>query len=528
MKKLSGNLMAGSFGLALLLLSGVGTASYLNIKQLNQNRELVDHTYEVVFTLDRIVDGVKDAERGRRGYIIARKANYLKTYESGIEDTQKSLEKLRILTADNPTQQRRQDELEIIIAQRLVILRKSIALWNENQSDLNTQIVLTDQGSILLGEIRAKISVMNAEEQSLLKIRADATDANVTNTTIATGLGYAFSFAILVTIYFFLHKQIRISQEIQARLEQRSQMLDLANEELEMRVEQRTKALKTNEELYRTITNNFPRGAVFLFDRDLRYFLAAGTDLASIGFSREGLEGKTIWESFSAETCDGIEPIYRAALAGLTQTVEFPYEGKIYSLYSCPVINEQGETLAGMLISQDITLEKQAKEILINARNILEIEVKRQTQELIDTNLNLQSEIAERLAAELQLRQLTTNLQRSNQELEQFAYVASHDLQEPLRAVTSYTQLLAKRYQGNLDERADKYIGYIVDGATRMQQLIQDLLTYSRIGRYELKLEETNCNDIVNQVLRNLQVAIAENSGRVICGDLPTVNADSS
>lgn len=183
-----------------------------------------------------------------------------------------------------------------------------------------------------------------------------------------------------------------------------------------------------------------------MFDQDLRYFLAAGTDLASIGFSREGLEGKTIWEALPAETCEGVEPIYRAAIEGKTQTVEFPYEGKIYSLYSCPVINEQGEILAGMLISQDITIEKRAAEILINARDLLEIEVKKQTQELIDTNLNLQLEIDERLAAEGQLQQLTIDLQRSNQELEQFAYVASHDLQEPLSAVTSYTQLLATRW----------------------------------------------------------------------------------
>lgn len=528
MKKLSKTLMAGSFGLALLVLSGVGTASYLNIKQLNENRQWVDHTYEVLSTLDRIIDGVKDSERGRRGYIIARKETYLKTYEAGVANTQESLTKLRILTVDNPPQQRRQDELEIVIAQRLNILKKSIALWDKNQSDLNTQIALTDEGVKLLTEIEAKIALMNTEEQSLLKIRSDLTNASVSNTTIAMGLGYALSFAILVTIYFFLDKQIRISQGIQARLEQRSQMLDLANEELEIRVEQRTKVLKTNEDLYRTLTNNFPRGLVFLFDQDLRYFLAAGTELALIGVSREGLEGKTLWESFSAETCEGVEPLYRAALAGETQNVEFAYQGKIYSLYTCPVLNEQGEILAGMLIAQDITLEKRAEEILINARDILEIEVKRQTQELTDTNLTLQSEIAERLAVERQLRQLTTNLQRSNQELEQFAYVASHDLQEPLRAVTSYTQLLAKRYQGNLDDRADKYIGYIVDGATRMQQLIQDLLTYSRVGRYELKLEATDCNGIVEQVLRNLQVAIAENAGRVICGDLPTINADSS
>jgi PAS domain S-box-containing protein len=136
--------------------------------------------------------------------------------------------------------------------------------------------------------------------------------------------------------------------------------------------------------------------------------------------------------------------------------------------------------------------------------------------------------ITDRKESEQQMLQLTEDLKRSNEELEQFAYVASHDLQEPLRAVTSYTQLLAQRYQGNLDDRADKYINYIVDGAIRMQQLINDLLAYSRLGTRGQEFEMADCNAAVKQSLCNLQIAIAETKAVITCDAMPTVMADES
>ncbi|MEG3974506.1 PAS domain S-box protein [Microcoleus sp. herbarium8] len=134
--------------------------------------------------------------------------------------------------------------------------------------------------------------------------------------------------------------------------------------------------------------------------------------------------------------------------------------------------------------------------------------------------------ITKRKRSEQQMLQLTEDLKRSNEELEQFAYVASHDLQEPLRAVTSYAQLLAHRYQDNLDAKADKYIHYIVDGATRMQQLINDLLVYSRLGTRSKQFELADCNAAVKQSLSNLQIAIAETKAVITCDAMPTVMAD--
>ncbi|MBI2186134.1 MAG: nitrate- and nitrite sensing domain-containing protein [Acidobacteria bacterium] len=135
--------------------------------------------------------------------------------------------------------------------------------------------------------------------------------------------------------------------------------------------------------------------------------------------------------------------------------------------------------------------------------------------------------LLERLASsEAKFARYATELERSNAELEQFAYVASHDLQEPLRMVASYTQLLGRRYQGKLDRDADEFIGFAVEGVTRMRELINDLLAYSRVGRQEPDFEPTDLRVVVERALANLSVAVSENGAAVSCDDLPTVRGD--
>jgi PAS domain S-box-containing protein len=135
-------------------------------------------------------------------------------------------------------------------------------------------------------------------------------------------------------------------------------------------------------------------------------------------------------------------------------------------------------------------------------------------------------DISVRKAAEQHLLQTVEELNRSNEELGQFAYIASHDLQEPLRMVASYTQLLSRRYQGRLDTDADEFIAFAVDGATRMQRLIDDLLAYSRVGTKGQDLLETSSEDALRQALLNLRSAIGESGAVVTHDSLPTVLAD--
>jgi signal transduction histidine kinase len=184
-----------------------------------------------------------------------------------------------------------------------------------------------------------------------------------------------------------------------------------------------------------------------------------------------------------------------------------------------------------MLLQEEITSRLAVEKTLQEKNQILQQEIRTRRaveKALQEQNLVLQQEILNRQRAESALLKSNQELARSNAELEQFAYVASHDLQAPLATIASYAQLLEKRYKDQLDSQGSKFIGNIVHGCTRMQNLIDDLLEYSRVGRSRKPFEMTDCNHAVEQALANLQGAIRENKAVVTYSELPTVTGDIS
>ncbi|MEM9275165.1 MAG: ATP-binding protein [Cyanobacteria bacterium P01_F01_bin.143] len=168
-------------------------------------------------------------------------------------------------------------------------------------------------------------------------------------------------------------------------------------------------------------------------------------------------------------------------------------------------------TQVEIAIKQAILFEQlqQTNHALAESKADLETKVRDRTQEL---------ELVNR-----QLVKLNQELTRSNKELEQFAYIVSHDLREPLRMVTSFTQLLGQKYSGKLDADADQIIGFAVDGATRMEELINDLLAYSRVGNSKQRLELVNTEEILDRALSNLQLAIQETNTQISREHLPPI-----
>jgi PAS domain S-box-containing protein len=201
-------------------------------------------------------------------------------------------------------------------------------------------------------------------------------------------------------------------------------------------------------------------------------------------------------------------------------------DGRNYDIHDFPFTDADGATLI-LEMGIDITERKQAEAELEQYHHHLEELVKQRTSQLEAANAELQTEIAERRQTEEALRRTDEDLVRSNRDLEQFAYVASHDLQEPLRMITGYVQLIERRYRDKLDKDADEFIAFVVDGCARMQSLIADMLAYSRVGTHGDMLPPNDCRQIVDRVLDNLKTAIAESQTIIqLETPLPTLSSD--
>jgi len=253
-------------------------------------------------------------------------------------------------------------------------------------------------------------------------------------------------------------------------------------------------ALRKTEALYHSLVETVPM-SIFRKDLDGRFTFANQRFADSVGRAPEDIVGLTDFDFYPRELAEKYQRDDRRVIAAgqVFDAIEAHHDPDRAPAYvqvlKAPVRGSRDEIVGTQGIFWDVTARKRAE------------------QEL------------ERTAAELA---------RSNDELQQFAYVASHDLQEPLRMVSSYCQLLKRRYQGKLDAAADEFIDYAVDGAARMEKLISDLLAYSRISTRGQPFKPTPTEAVLERVLANLRLAIQEAGARITHDPLPVVSADDS
>jgi PAS domain S-box-containing protein len=245
--------------------------------------------------------------------------------------------------------------------------------------------------------------------------------------------------------------------------------------------------LKQSEQLYRQIARNVPNSAILIFDQDLRFVLAEGALIGVISPPKEQVEGKTIYEVTDAETLPDRERRYKAVLNGDHMAEQFEEGGRSLLTNVLPIKDDQGKIIYGMAIILEITDLKMAQK---------------------------------------ELEEKASNLKRSNEELERFAYVASHDLQGPLRTITSYLQLLEQRYFTSLGADAKDFITFSVSGAKRMQQLITDLLNYSRLNSVPRPYQNVNLNELIFVVTKNLESTIQSKGAIIEYSNLPIIFAE--
>ncbi len=244
--------------------------------------------------------------------------------------------------------------------------------------------------------------------------------------------------------------------------------------------------LKQSEELFKRIFNEAPYG-VFIMDLSNKILHANTSFCQQLGYSE--LEISTM------------------SLVELTSETD---KSRVIDLYN---------SLSPEFSSTTLEIQFRKKDNGILSSNLFATHIKNE-DDIPMYNLGMVENISERREAEAKLKEYSNNLEESNKDLEQFAYIISHDLREPLRMMTSYTQLLKRRYAKNFDDAGNEFMDYIVDGAKRMNNLINDLLSYSRVGRDKRARQFVDMSEIITVVENNLRMAIQESNAKITIKDV--------
>jgi PAS domain S-box-containing protein len=280
-------------------------------------------------------------------------------------------------------------------------------------------------------------------------------------------------------------------------------------------------ALQDERDLLQIIMNGTKNSHLVYLDREFNFIRVNEAYARTCGYTPEEMIGKNHFDLYPNEENEAIFASVRdtgKAVEYHDKPFEFPDQperGVTYWDWTLTPIKSQEETV-GLIFSLYETTKSKLAEIRI--KELLENE-QLHTEELQSANEKL-------IKIQHELTKTINKLATSNEELEQFAYVASHDLQEPLRMVASFTQLLEKRYKDQLDEDADDYIGFIVEGAQRMKDLIDDLLAFSRLNTDAKGFKSTDLINVLDDVLLYLKPSIDENNVKVTIDSLPIIKCD--
>lgn len=465
-------------GLALALLVANTVVSYRNTLKLIENQRSLTHTQKVLTELETTLSTLKDAETGQRGYLITGEQRYLQPYQAGVSQIYRQINSLKQLTADNPRQQQRVSAIESAIALKLAELAQTVKLRQEQGFDAAQQVVKSGRGKQIMDNIRASIAEMEDIENQLLQQRSKESQAKLQETLLTFSIATAINLALLALVYFLFRLNHRQSKQEEERLRQNNERLTLALDAGKMGSWDWN--LATNEVLWTTYheiifgyepgkpNRSYKEWADRVHPEDLPKVEAKLQ--TSIKHAQDfHAEYRIVWVDNS--------------LHWVTAFARFQYDAENRPIRMVGVIS-------------DITEQKQAQ------------------AEILQLNETLEQRVLER----------TAQLEEANEELQAFAYSVSHDLRAPLRAMQGFAEALLEDYEDILDELGKEYATRIVTSAQRLENLIQDLLAYSRLTRSNLQLKVIDLTSIMSEVMTQIETDLTQTQAQInIQSPLPEV-----
>jgi len=452
----------------LIILTGIEYFTFRTTNELIENSKLVNQTHTILTKLELVFSTLKDAESGQRGYMLTNDSVYMDHYKKDNIIVNNEIDDLKKLITDNSEHEQRIDLLDSLVKERYKRMEVTLQLHDMVGQRAAMELLMTGEEYRIMDKIRNLIDTMKDDENQLLAVNTMKTDASANRTIMVILITGSLSIMIvLIALYFINIDNI--------------------------------KRKKAEEELNRFFTLSLDMMCIIGDDGYFKRINPAFEDV--LGYTRDELFSKPYHEFIHPEDKEKT----------LTEVTKMINEGTKLTIEN-RCIRKDGTYR--WLAWKSVPVEKMryASATDITEQKIAAEQIKKMNQEL-----------------ELRVQRRTSELKRSNEELQQFAYVASHDLQEPLRMVASYMQLLERKYKGKLDEKADMYIGFAVDGASRMKALINDLLNFSRVDSKAKTLAPTDFNVTLEEVMQNLKEAIKENKAKIIVeGTLPTIIAESS
>jgi PAS domain S-box-containing protein len=466
--------VTSGFLIGVLSLVGAAGESYSYTHQLVEASGWVGHTQEVLKEIQNIESDIASLGSSQRNYVNTGDQQSLDLYVQAKSGFEASVSALKKLTVDNPEQQRRLGELETLIAKRVGVGEQIISARRERGLSAAEQIIVSGAGTAASADLRRMIKEMQEEEYALLDRRQKHQDAVTATTFLLLPLGVFLSLTILALGLFFLN----------AGLAERKS-LESANGLLAAIVASSDDAI-IGQTLAGSITS-WNSGAEKVF-----------------GFLESEMLGQSILQLFPSdrrqEEPDILARIRRGESVKTLDTIRRRKDGSAVhvAVTVSAIRNLKGEIVGASKVARDIS-ERRLAETRIN-----------------QLNNDLERRVAER----------TVQLEEANRELEAFSYSVSHDLRAPLRAVDGFSQAVLEDFGPQMPPDGRRQLHVIRESAQRMAELIDDLLTFSRLSRQPLAKQAVDTGNLVEGILVDLGAQTEGRQPQIRVGELPPCDAD--